>query len=170
MTGIHNYYKSGNRLPSFTIIELVVSLLISAIIVGIVYYAYFLFSHQLADHRSRSSELHAFQLFTAALENDFEHAGNIRDTLDRSGLVLDYPDHHTSYSFTDPGMTRAVNGINEKFPVQGKIQEIEYLNDSVKLIQEIRLLIKVNKEWVPLYLNKHYSSQQLMLAEKFSHD
>ena len=72
------------KLRAFTIIELVITLLISSIVISIIYYAYFLVNRQVGKYKDKKQSISSYFLFHKALQSDIDRADAIFD----SGGVL----------------------------------------------------------------------------------
>jgi type II secretory pathway pseudopilin PulG len=158
------------RFLSFTIIELVIGLLISAIIISLAFYTYLFFNHQLNVYNDKSSAIKRFNLLNSVLQKDFDKADRIMDSSENTIIICKYGVSRVQYSINSTGMIREAGGIRDSFLLPIRLQVIEHLDDTTGLITRIRLSIQVEKERIPLFVQKIYSSQEIMSAEKLNYD
>jgi hypothetical protein len=162
----HLIFYSLKKVQSFTIFELMITLLIGSIVISMAYYVLFLFNRQFADYRYRVSEIRRFYLLETALQHDFEKADIIRDTLEGVGLIINYGDTLVQYSINGNLVMRESLGVVDSFPIKTKVGEVRYLNDTLPLVLKVALQVEVNREPVLLTVNKTYSAEQIMNAQK----
>jgi|GEM_PF-3122393 hypothetical protein len=161
--------EQGNmqgKWPAFTMIELVVAMLISAIVVAIVFYAWSLFSAQLQRRQAQSGKMAEYVLFHRALGRDVEKAQRISDSAGYGSLRMDIDGHRVGYSIGADYILRDLDGVGDTFHLGGKVRQVRYVNDSIPLISILQLLITVDREDLVLTLRKEYTSAELLMAEK----
>jgi type II secretory pathway pseudopilin PulG len=151
-------------------IELVVAMLISAIVISIVFYAYSLLSNQLRKQQVQSGKITEYVLFQRAFKRDVERAVEIRDSADSGQLILRTDQQVIRYSIGSGGILRSLNGIVDTFFLEGRITGKEYVSDSIPLIKIIQLKIVVNKESLILPARKDYTTRDLIRAENELHE
>jgi len=168
----HNKFTLMKKLRSFTIIEILITMLISAVVISIAYTGLTMLNRQFARSQSRMKQIGQYRLLSGALQRDFDRADCIRDTIDDSHLVLGRLDTMVYYSFQPNGMVRrtlivpgAIAGINDTFVIPTQVLGQIYISDSVRLVQQISLRSLVNGDSVLLTQNKAYSAQQVLLVD-----
>jgi len=158
------------KIRSFTIIELVITMVITSVVVSFVYYSYFLLNNQFNTYSHRSMEIKQFYLLSGIWQRDFERADAIFDTLDSRHFVFSHSDTIVRYSFDTNTIVRQSGGSVDSFTLPATHADIVYVNDSLPLIKEIALITIVNGDSMLLLGNKLYSSKEIMFAEKLQHD
>jgi hypothetical protein len=153
------------RIASFTIIELVITMMITTIIISIGYYAYFLFNTQFKQYHSKSSAINEFNLLKTALQHDITIANRVNDTIDDNHFVIGYGDSLIYYTVAEKYTIRNIADERDTFFLDGIVSSIEYENPQLKLIKAISLRIKVNGTDILLPVNKQYTAKELMQAE-----
>src|SRR5581483_1792932 len=101
----------GLGVRGFTLIELVVTMLISSLVVLIAFSSYEIVSHQFLDYRKKSGQVAQAELLNMLLEKDFTNSKNVMITPD-SNLQFTYsnaPD--VKYNFTRNTIIRVVPNI-----------------------------------------------------------
>lgn len=150
------------KLKAFTMIELVVAMMISAIVISIAFYVWTLISAQLSRRQSRSAAITNYVLFQRAFTRDFENAQGIRDLADSISFQLDIGDHAVRYSIGTDRILRERDGLTDTFQMGGRVVQRTYVNDSLPLISGVRLNITINREDVSLALQKEYTIAELL--------
>jgi prepilin-type N-terminal cleavage/methylation domain-containing protein len=152
--------------PAFTMIELVVAMMISAIVISIAFYAWTLISSQLVKRQSRSAAITEYTLFQRALVRDMENAQRISDSAGSSLFQLDIDGHKVRYAIGADRILRDRDGLTDTFRLGGRVTQTSYLNDSLPLISNLQLLITVNREDLLLSLQKEYTVADKLRAQK----
>jgi prepilin-type N-terminal cleavage/methylation domain-containing protein len=154
------------RLKGFTIVELVVSMLISAIVIGIVYNSFLFFNGQFRSYQLRSSTMQQYFLFEKSINIDFERAAAITDP-EPGIIVLDIPDASEKiiYEINNGGINRRVGEIIDSFPLKNNGANIVYVNDGSRLIQKINIDFMIDNAVIGTTVSKKYSAMQLMSAK-----
>jgi Tfp pilus assembly protein PilE len=156
-----------SKLKSFTIVELIVSMLISSIVVSICYYAFIFFNKQLNHYMQKSAMLDSYLLFSKAIETDFEHAALIKDSAGSHLRLLDNSKKTqlVDYTLSHGYIVRVQNFSKDTFSLKNTIVKIEYVSDTLHIVKALHLQIVLDSAIAnPIYI-KYYTSRELMLAE-----
>lgn len=158
---------SLKRFEAFTIIELMITLLISSTLMVLSYYTFFLVSRQFGRYRSRTAQIRDYRLMATAWQSDFDRAEWIRDSVESGGeqILFTHGDTLVRYSLHAGILVRVFRDRPDSFPLPASFNDILYLNDSLRLITSMRLNSIVNGEKVILTGEKIYSSAEIMQAE-----
>jgi prepilin-type N-terminal cleavage/methylation domain-containing protein len=164
-------------MTSFTIIELMITLVISSVVISIAYYSYFLVNHQFNEYRRRSMEIKKYYLLSLVWQTDFERAGTIVDTIDDRHFIFYRGNTLVRYSIGDSVIVREeagpaleTPGQRDSFAMRIVRVNIGYLDDSTRLIREITLNTVINGDSVLLSGAKTYSAKEIMFAQITNHD
>lgn len=150
------------KIQSFTVLELIISLLISSIVISVSYYVYFLFSTQLLKQQQKNAAITELHMFQKIFQTDFDNASTITDSMDNSIIILSFDNKAgIKYYFDNGNIIRGFSVKNDTFNFSGKVDKLTLLDDSVPLIQKIELEVIVEKEKIDLLFSKQYSSRQI---------
>ena len=155
------------RVSAFTIIELVISLLISSVVIGIVYYAFLFFSKQFGLYQRKSDSVQEYFLLKGAVQNEFEKAELIIDSL--PGLIAfktSMPDQMITYRIDSNFIVRKFQETADSFRVKCENFRTIHVNDSSNLVKEIVFSVKMDNSILETTITKRYSASQLILGEK----
>lgn len=158
------------KLRSFTIIELVVTMIITAIVVSMAYYSWFLVSAQFNKYTHRSMEIENYYLLSHIWQKDFEKADAIWDSIDDKHIVFIHDDTCIRYSIGSNCIVREANAITDSFGIRVGHTDFVYVDDTIKLIKAITLSTIINGDSVLLSGNKLYSSKEIMSAQTITHE
>lgn len=150
------------KIKSFTLLELMISLLISGIVISISYYVYFLFSAQFVNQQKRSNTVIEFQLFQKAFQNDMANALFVSDSLEKTMVMFNSDSANIYYFFAKDIFVRSRNEKNDTFSFPGRITNLKYLNDSIFVITEIEVETILEKVKINSVFSKRYSAHQIM--------
>ena len=158
------------KLAAFTIIELMITLLISTIVISMGYFAYFLLNRQFDRYLSRTSKIKEYTLLATAWQIDFDRADRIVDTLDKEHILFNRQDTLVRYSINANSIIRESGGSRDSFALAATVLDTRLVDDTVRLIKEIKLSIAINKTLVLLSGTKTYSAKEIMLNQKSQHE
>jgi hypothetical protein len=161
----------GRRIKSFTIVELVVSLLISSIVISMSYYALIFFNKQYRNYKLKSDGVNSFLLFKKAMQQDMERSPLIID----SGAALIFykegkADKMATYSFERKFVVRKTETSKDTFAFENRISKWGYISDSLPLIKNIGMNIKMADVFLACTFNKNYTAKELIAGEKLLHE
>jgi type II secretory pathway pseudopilin PulG len=154
------------KLASFTIIELVITMIITTIVISICYYTYLILDQQFTKYRKRSEAVNEYYLFSYALQRDAERSDGIKTTIDNSDILFSNDDTLIVYSFQSNFVTRDINGKQDTFKIKAIIDSLPMVSDSLRLINSIFIQTEQGADHIHFFIKKYYSAQQLMKAER----
>jgi competence protein ComGF len=158
------------KIRSFTIIELIITMLITSVVTAIAYNAYYLLTREFISLNRRSMERNKFLILSRVWQNDFDRAVAIRNTLDDRHFILTCAEALIRYDIGHSYIIREANGSVDSFMVRSGEPNIIYLNDSLPLVRSIIIPVVVNGDSVLLSGDKLYSSEEIMSAEITPHE
>lgn len=103
----------NSELRAFTIFETIITLLISAILIGFIYQLYLVVSFQFQNYNTTQTEMGEYNGFITLLTRDFKKASRVIAANDEK-LELEFPDRIITYDFDDNKIIRRT-GINDTF-------------------------------------------------------
>lgn len=155
----------AKRLRSFTILELIITLLISSVVIGIVYYAYLTMTKQLAARQRKSAVINEYYLFQLAINQDMENATAIlkAEGTETKPLVFYMQDSiRKEYRFESGVIIRSGASSVDSFRIQATHLRLKKMSDQLPLIRELRLNIQLDDQPFDVVFEKKYTSSELM--------
>jgi prepilin-type N-terminal cleavage/methylation domain-containing protein len=154
------------KVVSFTIIELMITLIISAIVISMGYFSLLFFAHQLINYRKKSSAIQNFEIFKGIMQRDINNAVLITDSVGDiqlfEGFLNSLP---VVYHFKNEYAFREANGTADTFNFPISSTELVYISDSMHLVKEITLRTVQSGIVIPAVFTKCYTAKELMIAE-----
>lgn len=162
------YLKSKNKIPAFTILEIVISLAIMSIIVAMTYGIYVFLSQQLYDYSSQTDGVNNYLELDVVLKRDLFKATQILE--DNETLYLFRNKDTIQYYKNEDYLVRATNKNRDTF--LAKIIDFKILKEDVLLAKKIqRIHVKYDVLGVPItglyfknlgvasQINKHFFTE-----------
>lgn len=161
-----------HRLPAFTLMELTVSMLISAMVIGITYTAYQIVNRSYTTYISRRQEMAMLLRLDELLQKDFNRATGIYRHADEVLFVNDDRPKIT-YRFTPDYILRTAVGL-DTFTVKaenlktyfqqqsGTDSDSQTTTKSSILLDDLSVTVTSNNISYPYRYHKLYSSENLM--------
>jgi Tfp pilus assembly protein PilE len=159
--------KINHKVPAFTIMELTIAMLISAIVIGMMYTAYTIVSHSYLSFADRNGGTSTLTVLDQRLNRDISKAEII--SRDSNTVTLTSSKDTVSYHFLTNGIVRqkmladtfkvnivSFNTSFESDPVEG-----DQLPGQGKRIDDIRLVLLLDSQKIPYHYHKTYSSVNL---------
>ncbi len=138
-------------------------MLISSIVIAISYYVLFLVNNRFKTFHAKSNYISEYRLFCKTLQVDVEEAKAITGRNEENGLNFQFEQKtSTDYMFYDSNIVRLQGSSIDTFHLVNWMRSRSNLNDSIKLISSFKLDILLEKELLPLVINKRYTSKELM--------
>lgn len=151
-----------SKLQAFTLFELILGMLLSAIVIGMVYSAWFLFSRvygQYMDAAAYQAEVIAFR---KTLFADVEQASLLKATGDEVVLLDSLGKEQLRYTVIEEGLVRK-GLVADTFSFGQVVLQTAFegreLRDS--LADEVRFGFWVGEQPVEVFVRKYYSSADL---------
>jgi prepilin-type N-terminal cleavage/methylation domain-containing protein len=158
------------KIASFTIIELMITLLISAIVISMGYFAYFLINAQFTRYQGRAKDRREYSLLQKAWQTDFDRSSVVMDTIDHYHILFGRQDTTIRYSINAGYIIRQSPGSSDSFALKAAVLDTWYTDDTTRLIKGITLDIDLNDTHVLLPGARTYSAKELMLSQKSYHE
>ena len=156
------------KIKAFTIIELVVVMILTAIIVGIVYSAYSIVGNQYSSYKKISVQNSRVALLSMLLSKDFTTAHYIKNGNEEL-FFYDKEDNIIRYGFDENYITRSGNSITDTFPVNTLNIEMKFLNQEQiipnGLVDELYFESLIFKKQQLFHFKKQYGADVLMANE-----
>lgn len=154
------------KIEAFTIIELVMSLLISGIVIGIVYYAFLFFNRQSIDYQFRSKQISEYFLFNKSLLTDFERAESISDSSENF-LIIQHIDTGMAiiYEFGTSAITRKTQETVDSFSIKCEELRFYHLAEGSSIVNKVMVKLNINNSSFNTVFLKTYSAAQILDAE-----
>lgn len=153
-----------NKIAAFTLLEVTVTMLISAICITICYTAYSLIQGYYIRFGEKNQQADLVLNLKHVLERDFQKALHVIKT--DEGLMVKQDSLIIDYSFNDKQVLRQIKELHtDTFNIP--IQRIDFYFEGHEVnvadtIDRLNLTIMMNSKMsVPLYINKNYSSADL---------
>jgi prepilin-type N-terminal cleavage/methylation domain-containing protein len=156
------------KVKAFTIMEMTIAMLISAIVIGITYSAFSIISRSYAIYQTKNEGLAVLSRVDHLLAKDFAHAEMVSKTSD--GVAFTSRSDSVSYMFGPDFIVRK-NTITDTFKVQttglGTLFESQPLNEvktdgEQNRIDELVFFIVLKDGNIPYHYQKRYSSENLL--------
>ena len=156
------------RVKAFTIMEVVISMLLAAIVIAITYTVYTIVVKSYGSYNIKHGNMAALVRLDELLRKDFEKAQTINKT--ETGLSCTNGEREVIYEFATEGIVRT-SGITDTFKVQ--IQTANFFFEQVPFsdapsggeesrIDELKLELLFGEKTISNSYTKHYSSANLI--------
>jgi prepilin-type N-terminal cleavage/methylation domain-containing protein len=155
------------RINAFTLIELVVVMLISAIVFAMVFYAYSTVVRFQISQGKNNSTNQEYRTLNMLLENDFLSSDELIQKNDYELLCVFKRDREVTYRFSDNFITRSFYGdvnLTDTFFVKSDQPYItmKYLREQQDLVNELTINIIADGNGLLLHYKKEYSPDILI--------
>lgn len=164
-----NFKTLNFKLNAFTLIELMVSMLVSSIALGLIYSGYELISKQFKSYKTTNEIVAEAVYLNALIGKDFSKARNAKRNGDFVELN-DYNNQLTIYEFTEEFIMRKVSFSTDTFYIPIKNLSFSILGTEIfsesSSIDEFSFDIKINKEVQVFHYKKQYDAAFLMEREQ----
>ena len=160
--------KKRNNIPAFTIMELVIAMLISAIAIGLMYSAYTIVSKSYLSFTGRNEDISTVLLLDQRLNRDISKAEVI--TRVNNTITMKSGKDTIRYNFAGSLVIRQ-SLLTDTFKVNtdGVLTSFESMNvdeppadNQGKVIDDIRFILLFKGQKIPYHYHKAYSSVNLL--------
>jgi len=156
------------RVPSFTIMEVTITMLVATILIGITYTSYSIVSKSYLSFTTKNTEMAGLETLDKLLKRDFDRAELIKK--DTSGILLESPGHIVKYELMPDFVVRTSSRL-DTFKIKTMefttlfeglpVSEVSPSEEQNRLDQlDITLLFQTEK--IPYHYHKQYSSANLI--------
>jgi prepilin-type N-terminal cleavage/methylation domain-containing protein len=155
------------RINAFTLMEVTVAMLISAVVIGITYTSYSIIVKYYASYNKKNTAVGELATVDHLLRRDFDKADSIQT--DTAGVVFYENEQKVKYEFNPNFIVRKAAGI-DTFKVDTKTLSLLFegvpVNDELstgrKTIDELSFTLLYEKAEIPYHYHKLYSSENLL--------
>lgn len=151
------------KLKSYTIIEVIISMIIMSVIVLIAYSVFFSLSKQFDIYRKTQENLFEYSLFKSTLKREFFKSKEV--SFDGGILSMHFEKDKIDYKFKNKIVCRQVNNNNvvDTFYVNVKNITPNFIDSSKKgIISKLELELLFFKENTFVFLEKKYGADVLI--------
>ncbi len=156
------------KINAFTILELVITMLISSIVLGIGYQAMKAFNSRFGDFIKRSNQLSEYRLFEKAIQLDTDRSSAI--TWDDGLLLFKLQEGIVAYDFRHQQIMRVSADGRSVFSIEGEVNNSHYLDENSDLIDGLAISIKLLKEGIIFRLNKYYTPVEVLVTKAYRNE
>ncbi len=153
------------KAKAFTLMELLVSMLISGIVISIIYLSYEIIYKQYEEYKKTNQKITQTLLLNTLLKTDFLQSHYILNK--EKGLVfIDKENHGIGYQFEELYVLRKVNEVQDTFFIAAKEISIKFQNEKQEvplgLIDELIFDATILDEQEHFHYQKNYGADVLM--------
>ncbi|MDB5146208.1 MAG: hypothetical protein JWQ57_228 [Mucilaginibacter sp.] len=157
-----------HKVKAFTIMEVTITMIIAAILMGITYTTYSIISKSYLSFNTKNNDMAALEQLDKLLRRDFDQAEIIQK--ETGGIIIKNTDHTVTYEFTPDFIVRTA-GIVDTFKI--KTEEIMTSfeghpvneagsSEEQNRLDELGINLLYQNEKIPYYYHKQYSSVNLI--------
>jgi Tfp pilus assembly protein PilE len=157
----------NTKLKAFTILEMAIAMLISALLIGIIYTAYALISKSYLTFIRKNKDMEIAIQLDKLLKKDFSKAVTISE--DQHTILFKTDSSQLIYEFYPDFITRT-QGITDTFKLQTESMHTSFEDKPMaevppenrqNLLDDLELTILLQNEKIPYHYHKQYSSVNL---------
>ena len=150
------------KLKSFTLIEMVVALALSAIVVGIVYLIYTIVGGQFKQQKEQNKLVYDHYLLHSLLTHDLDNSESIH--MNSPGMIqLQMTDQRIAYAFDEGFITRQTALASDTFLISMHSVDVKKIDH--QLISSLYLETTFMGESMRFFYKKNYAANTLMKLE-----
>jgi Tfp pilus assembly protein PilE len=159
---------TNHRVKAFTIMEVTITMLIAAILIGITYTAYSIIVKSYISFSKKNEDMAVLVRLDELLKKDFAHSEIILK--DNNGISFNSDDHVVKYQFNPDFIVRTTTRadtfkvktgvINTTFENQA-VNEVSATDEQNRL-DDLDLILLFQDEKIPYHYHKQYSSANLI--------
>lgn len=152
------------KLKAFTLVELLVTMLISSIVIGICYTSYQIVSKQFNDYKALNEKTVEVMLLNELIEKDFLQADSVMK--DNMNVVCFNNNNQITYNFNNNRILRKQTEVQDTFFIQSENVQLKF-DDKIaenyqSLIDELSFEAKVIGEQEHFIYRKTYAADVLI--------
>jgi len=157
-----------HRVKAYTLMEITVAMLVSAIVISITYSAYSIVSRSYIAYKTKNDRLAVLERLDELLKRDFSHADSILKT--DNGILVFSSGDSINYELDTAFVTR-VSTIIDTFKVKTTDAVTSFENTPVTVsspdkkqnrIDDLDFTLLFENEKIPYHYHKDYSSANLI--------
>jgi hypothetical protein len=158
----------NKRVKAFTILEVTITMLVAALVIGITYSAYSIIIKAYGSFNHKNQDMAVLVRLDEWLKKDFAHADIVLK--DTAGIVLNSADHHIKYRFDPDFIVRfEIKSDTFKFKTDSLVTSFEAVpinefgpTDEQNRLDDLDLIILFQDEKIPYHYHKQYSAANLI--------
>jgi len=159
---------SRQRIKAFTIIEVVVTMTIAAILMGITYTSYQIVNKSYRSFNVKNNEMAALERLDELLKKDFNRSGIIEK--DEKGIVIKSSRDTVQYEFARDFILR-ISAISDTFKIKNEGLSTSFedqlvggqgLSDEEDRLDGLNISLLLQNEKIRYHYHKDYSSVNLI--------
>ena len=158
----------NQKIPAFTIMEVTITMLVAAILIGITYASYSIVSKSYLSFTIKNNDMTGLETLDKLLKRDFDRAEIIKK--DTSGIALKGAGYTVKYEFM-PDLIVRISGRQDTFKI--KPVELNTLfegmpvndvnpSDEQNRLDQLDIILLFQTEKIPYHYHKQYSSANLI--------
>ncbi|WP_121810189.1 hypothetical protein [Mucilaginibacter kameinonensis] len=154
--------KNKNSIPAFTIMELTITMLISAIAIGLMYSAYAIISHSYLSFASRNESTGTIAMLDQRLKRDIDKAEII--LRDSNTITMKGAKDTVVYRFrTERVIREKMHADTFKVSMESFVMTFESgpASESGGRVDDLRVVLAAEGRKIPYHYHKIYSSVNL---------
>lgn len=157
-----------HRVQAFTILEVTITMLLAAVVIGITYEAFSIVSKSYISFQKKNDDMAVLSRLDELLKKDFAHADTIAKI--QNGLVFKSNKNTTTYDI-EPDFIVRTNIITDTFKVRSQevtmLFENQPITDIAQIeeqnrIDELQMSILYQDQKIAYHYHKDYSSANLI--------
>ena len=156
------------KIKAFTILEIVISMAVMAIIITMVYLVYIFFTKNTSEYASMLTENFEMELFYSLLKEDFYKSDKVLVQEDNGFLVVYYDQSEVSYYSKAGFLFREIQNKKDSIPL-GYLEVNTLFEKPMQgtenLVQSVSINSELLQQGVPLFVFKEYPSNYLRTRE-----
>lgn len=157
-----------NRINAFTLIEVVLAMMLAAIVIGMAYTAFTLFTRLYGTYRTKNLAHADVRAFQQVLERDMEQAAVV--SLEDDQLFFGNGDGTVdpSYVFHKDYILRIKNALPDTFKLKSVAMRTAFEGHGVRLgiVDQVLIGFEHEKEPMLIAVNKRYSAEELFNSKR----
>lgn len=158
---------TSKKLKAFTLIEVLVTMLLTTIIIGIIYYAYEVVQKQFIHNKTNDEGITQLSMLNYLLEKDFNESAEVIAA--NNGITFLYNDLKSiNYEFDEEYILRNTENVTDTFKIAVENATQLFLESLVNkgdLVDRLEMDLKYSKESLYFVYTKEYASDILLQLE-----
>lgn len=142
------------RLKGFTIIDIIITLIISTMLIAFLWNGYYFITKQYNNLSNKNSKLADFITLESQLRKDFNNA--VRVTYLKEEVNCIGKNQNTLYKLNNKYVIRNQNSRIDTFPIAITDINVQFLNIGSNTVESITLNIDLNSTPISLFFKKTY--------------
>ncbi|HNR20926.1 MAG TPA: prepilin-type N-terminal cleavage/methylation domain-containing protein [Bacteroidia bacterium] len=152
------------RLKGFTIIELTIAMLLSALVVSAVYFGFVSIQKLVNRIKSFTQTNTSLNVLSNRIQTDFVESSSI--ILKENQLVFHTNSEETNYLINDTACARTSGSSIDFYSCKLKIENTEFVS-STELLRECNLILLNQSDTFTLTLQKEFTPEEIFNAHTF---